>query len=112
MKKIALTLFAAVAAIFIYSCGGGGVETSAEMKDFIGMCNGTDGSVQKALDKYAADSTVAMSDMGMYNLKDGKAIKKEGDCYETEFTGGIVTYTYNICWTGGKISKIEEKPIK
>jgi hypothetical protein len=118
MKKKILGLFAMLALVFAFSnCGGGkateeSMEVSPEMKEFIGMLNGTSDDVTAALAKFGASDAIMNNDMSMYNLAEPKITGKEADCYTTEFKAGITTRIYSICWSNGKISAITELEVK
>ncbi len=113
MKKTILSLFVTLVIVFaISSCGGKSVEMSAEMQDFVSMIKGTSADVSSALTKFGATEEIVDNDMSMYDLKDPKVTAKEGDCYTAEFSAGITTRVYEICWQEGKIVSITEKEIK
>jgi hypothetical protein len=98
--------------IAMFSCGGGSkTELSPEMKDFTSMLKGTSSDVSQALAKYAVDS-LKSNDMGMYDLKSPNVKAKEGDCYTFEANSGATVRTYKVCWTGGKIVKIDDLGMK
>ena len=98
--------------ICLFSCGGGlKKELSPEMKDFTSMLKGTSSDVSQALAKYAVDS-LKTNDMGMYDLKSPNVKAKEGDCYTFEANSGATVRTYKVCWTGGKIVKIDDLGMK
>jgi len=115
MKKTILSLFVALTTIFaLSSCGGGApdVELSPEMTEFVSMIKGTSDDVTAALEKFGVSDEVKENDMGMYDLTDPVVTAKTGDCYSVEFTAGITTRMYDICWADGKISSIEDKGMK
>jgi hypothetical protein len=113
MKKIVFFVFVALAVFFsIYSCGGSNVEQSAEMKEFVGMIKGKSADVVSALDKFASTPELKSNDIGMYDLSDPKVTAKNADCYSVEFSAGVTTRMYEICWTAGKISAITDKGMK
>lgn len=88
------------------------VETSPEMTNFLAKFDGTDAAVTAALKEFGANEEISGDDMGMYMLSKPKVISKEGDCYTMEAEAGITIRTYNVCWTEGKISKIEDKGMR
>jgi hypothetical protein len=88
------------------------VETSPEMTAFLAKFDGTDAAVTAALKEYGANEEIAGDDMGMYMLSKPKVVSKDGDCYTMEAEAGITVRTYNVCWTEGKISKIEDKGMR
>ncbi|MDF1548222.1 MAG: hypothetical protein P1P88_10400 [Bacteroidales bacterium] len=115
MKKSILSLFVILAAFFaLSSCGGGtpAVELSPEMTEFVGMIKGTSDDVTAALEKFGSTEDIQADDMGMYDLKDPVVTAKNGDCYSVEFTAGITTRMYDICWADGKIATITDKGMK
>jgi hypothetical protein len=88
------------------------IETSAEMKGFMAMLDGSDASAGKALKKYGAKSL--KSDLDMYSLKDPKVTKSEKlgvmQCYTMSSVAGIVKHTTRLCWdTSGKIAQVTDK---
>ena len=108
MKKVIVFTMAVLVTMFVaISCGGSGssVELSEEMQDFVSM---SIEDVQPALNKYGANSDVQFSKIAMYELEGLTVTAKNGDCYSMEFTAGIATVMYDVCWTDGKISKIEK----
>jgi hypothetical protein len=112
LKKISTLLIVAIALVGMIACGGGSkTELSPEMKDFTSMLKGTSNDVSQALAKYAVDS-LKNNDMGMYNLKSPEVKAKEGDCYTFEANSGATVRTYKVCWTGGKIVKIDDLGMK
>ncbi len=114
MKKSILSLFVVLAAIFaLTSCGGGSsVELTPEMSEFVSMIKGTSDDVTAALEKFGVSDEVKENDMGMYDLKDPVVTAKNGDCFSVEFTAGITTRMYDICWADGKIASIADKGMK
>ena len=115
MRKSILSLFIVLTAFFAFtSCGGGtpAVELSPEMTEFVDMIKGTSDNVTAALEKFGATQEVKDDDMGMYDLKDPVVTAKNGDCYSVEFSAGITTRMYDICWADGKISSIADKGMK
>lgn len=115
MKKSILSLFVILATIFaLTSCGGGGadVEMTPEMTEFVSMIKGTSDDVTAALEKFGVSDEVKENDMGMYDLKDPVVTAKTGDCYSVEFSAGITTRMYEICWADGKIASITDKGMK
>lgn len=88
------------------------VETSPEMTNFLAKFDGTDAAVTAALKEFGANAEVTDNDMGMYTLGKPKVVSKDGDCYTFEAEAGITIRTYNVCWTEGKISKIEDKGMR
>jgi hypothetical protein len=88
------------------------VETSPEMTNFLAKFDGTDAAVTAALKEFGANEGIAGDDMGMYMLSKPKVISKDGDCYTFEAEAGITVRTYNVCWTEGKISKVEDKGMR
>jgi hypothetical protein len=115
MKKIILSMFVAFAAFYALSgCGGSAakVELSAEMQEFVGMIKGKSADVVSALGKFGATQEVKENDMLMYDLSNPVVTAKNGDCYSVEFTAGVTTRMYDICWASGKIASIADKGMK
>ncbi len=115
MKKLLVSMMVVLAAVFaLQSCGEGtpDVELSAEMKGFVELIKGSHEDVSKALETYASNDEIKDDDMGMYDLSDPKVTKKEGDCFSVEFSAGITTRMYDICWKDGKISEIKDNGMK
>lgn len=113
MKKLLVSMMVLLVAAFaLTSCGGSDVELSSEMTEFVGMIKGTSDDVSKALEKFAATDEIKSDDMSMYDLKDPNVTAKESDCYSVEFSAGITTRMYDICWKDGKITEIIEKGMK
>lgn len=108
---VAILFFVAFA---MTSCGGGApkVEVKPEMTEFMGMMKGSHTQVEAALAKFAANDEIKGNDMGMYDLKDAKAVAAEGDCVTMEAAAGMTTRTYKVCWAEGKINKIEDLGMK
>jgi hypothetical protein len=105
---------------------GPAVDLSEEMKDFISGIDGSEGDgvtapIDKSLAKYAA-ADVDISEIGQraYDNPRVTAVEKQGDrdCYTLVMTGGVFTFTYELCWEGGKvvaikkIQEIETKKLK
>lgn len=89
------------------------VETSAEMKDFMSMLDGSDGGTGKALKKHAVASMQG-NDLGMYKLKNPKVTKAEKlgvmQCYVMESEAGVMKHETKVCWDSkGKIAQITDK---
>jgi hypothetical protein len=97
------------------------VDAIPEMKDFISGIDGSEGDgvtapIDKALAKYAAEG-VDTSEIGQRAYANPRitAAEKQGDrdCYTLVMTGGVFTFTYELCWEEGKvvaIKKIQEIP--
>jgi hypothetical protein len=89
------------------------IDVSPEMKGFMSMLDGSDGSAGKALKKYGAPS-VQKNDLGMYSLKNPKVTKSEKlgvmQCYTMESEAGIMKHETKVCWDSkGKIAQITDK---
>jgi len=110
-KILSITMIFAVVAI-LASCGGSSVEMTAEMTEFTGMIKGTAADVTTALDKFGSSDEIKTNDMTMYDLKDPKVTAKTGDCFSVEFSAGITTRMYDICWKEGKIVSVTDKGMK
>jgi hypothetical protein len=112
MKRFFIVLSASV--LLFSSCGGENaeaVEVSPEMKGFMEMLTGDDVAVEKALDKYALEST-SREDMDMYSLESPEVTSAKDNCYHMDAKAGMTVRTYEICWEEGKISKIVDKGFK
>lgn len=101
--------------LFFFACqSDAGVQTSAEMKSFIDKIGGGDGDpteiIASAIKANAAPSldSAQQAIMGQYGIEKLTAIGKEGDCYTLKAKAGSAAPKFKMCWTGGKISKIEE----
>lgn len=89
------------------------VEVSPQMKSFMDMLDGSDGSAGKALKKFGEPS-VQKNDVGMYSLKNPKVTKAERvgvmQCYTMESEAGVMHHETRVCWdTKGKIAQITDK---
>ncbi len=112
MRKLLISFAVVLAAMFTFqSCSESTpkVELSAEMKGFVDLIKGTSDDVVNALETYAATDELKDHDMGMYDLKDAKVTKKEGDCYSVIFKSGMIEINAVFCWEDGKIVSITEK---
>ena len=132
MKKLAIA-FALAAAFTTAACkkkeekagGGGGtttaepaaakVDVSPEMQAFLAGIKGKSADVEAALKAHGAEG-LDTKDMGMYDLQSPKvtATKKDGDktCYTFDAKAGMTTRTYDVCWTGGKITEVVDKGMR
>lgn len=112
MKNLFVSLFIiSVVSLGLFACGGGGVETSEEMKGFMEMFDGVYESTGKALDKYAVPE-MAENEFSGFAMDNMEATAREGDCYTVEAEAGITTRVYKICWADGKINAIEFLELK
>jgi hypothetical protein len=104
------------------AAGGGGTTSSApkvevgpEMLAFMSDIKGKSSDVEAALKTHGVEGLDA-KDMGMYDLSAPKvtATKKDGDktCYTFDAKAGMTTRTYDVCWTGGKISEVADKGMR
>jgi hypothetical protein len=86
-------------------------DVSAEMKDFISGIDGSEGPIDKALAKYVAEG-VNTDDIKERAYSAPKIVKleKKGDqdCYTLNLVGGVFTFTFELCWEGGKIVEIKQ----
>ncbi len=120
MKKILIVILA-IAVIFGYiACGDSDngdnndgndkAQVSAEMKDFMNMLNGTTSAVNSAMDKYANDGVDR--DITSYELADPKIKevkeKAETTCYILSVKSGATRRKYDICWSEGKITSVDD----
>ena len=131
MKKLAIA-FALAAAFTTAACkkdkkdeggGGGGTTTteapkadvSPEMQAFLAGIKGKSADVEAALKAHGAEG-LDTKDMGMYDLQSPKVTgtKKDGDktCYTFDAKAGMTTRTYDVCWTGGKITEVVDKGMR
>jgi hypothetical protein len=130
MKKLAIAF--ALAALFTTAAckkkeegaGGGGAtkeeaapkaDVSPEMQAFLAGIKGKSTDVEAALKAHGAEGLDA-KDMGMYDLSSPKVTgtKKDGDktCYTFDAKAGMTTRTYDVCWTGGKITEVADKGMR
>jgi hypothetical protein len=129
MKKLAIAL--ALAAAFT-SAGckkdkdkeGGGAGTTAEapkadvspeMQAFLAGIKGKSTDVDAAIKAHGAEG-LDHKDMTMYDLASPKVTgtRKDGDktCYTFDAKAGMTTRTYDVCWTGGKITEVADKGMR
>jgi hypothetical protein len=132
MKKTIALAFALAAALSLSACkkkdeaagGGGGdtkgatapkTEVSPEMTAFLADLKGKSTDVEAAIKKHGAEG-LDHKDMTMYDLNSPKVTgsKKEGDktCYTFDAKAGMTTRTYDVCWTGGKITEVADKGMR
>ena len=131
MKKTIALAFALAATLSLSACkkdkegdgGGGGaaktdtakVEVSPEMTAFLADIKGKSTDVEAAIKKHGADG-LDHKDMTMYDLQSPKvtATNKAGDktCYTFDAKAGMTTRTYDVCWTGGKITEVVDKGMR
>jgi hypothetical protein len=95
--------------------GGGdkpAVMVSPDMMGFTESLHGKSADVAAALKKSGADG-LDKKDMDMYDLASPHvtATEKRGDkqCYTMDAKAGATTRTYDVCWTGSKITEIDDK---
>jgi hypothetical protein len=129
MKKLAIAL-ALAAAFTTAACkdkdkaeGGGGTTTteapkadvSPEMQAFLAGIKGKSTDVEAAIKAHGAEG-LDHKDMTMYDLSSPKVTgtKKDGDktCYTFDAKAGMTTRTYDVCWTGGKITEVADKGMR
>lgn len=128
MKKFAIA-FALAAAFMTVGCkdkdkaeGGGGttteapkVDVSPEMQAFLAGIKGKSSDVEAAIKAHGVEG-LDHKDMTMYDLSSPKvtATNKTGDktCYTFDAKAGMTTRTYDVCWTGGKISEVTDKGMR
>ena len=91
------------------------VDVSPEMTAFLAGIKGKSTDVEAALKANGVEG-LDSKDMGMYDLSSPKvtATKKDGDktCYTFDAKAGMTTRTYDVCWTGGKISEVADKGMR
>lgn len=127
MTKLAIA-FAVIAAFTTVGCkkdkseGGSGGTTAAaktdvspEMQAFLASIKGKSTDVDAAIKSHGAEG-LDHKDMTMYDLSSPKvtASRKDGDknCYTFDAKAGMTTRTYEVCWTGGKISEVADKGMR
>ena len=85
------------------------------MQAFLGAIKGKSTDVEAALKAHGADG-LDNKDMSMYDLSSPKvtASRKDGDksCYTFDAKAGMTTRTYEVCWTGGKITEVADKGMR
>lgn len=91
---------------------GSAVDVSPEMKGFMAMLDGKDGSASKALKKYAVPAK-QNDDLGMYTLREPQVTgtEKQGGntCYTMTSKAGMMDHTTKVCWNAkGKIAEISD----
>ncbi len=117
MKKNLSLLFVSFL-LFFFSCNentnqdDSNADYSSLMADFNSMMKGSSSDVSKALLKYAGTKEVQDDDMKLYDFKNPEITSKNGNCFSAEYTTGVITKLYDICWSKGKISKIIDKGMK
>jgi hypothetical protein len=86
------------------------IEVTAEMNDFLSQF-GTGTSIGKALKKHGAKG-LDTKDMELFDIKSPKVTKTKKDgaltCYSIDGKAGMTTRSYNVCWSGNKIARIDE----
>lgn len=91
------------------------VEVSPAMTAFIADLKGKSSDVAAAL-KTHGNAELKTADMEMYDLQSPTvtASKKDGDkeCYTMDAKAGMTTRTYDVCWTGGKITEVVDKGMR
>jgi len=82
-------------------------NVSKEMIDFVFYIDGTQESMQRALEKYGADKTIRNHDMAYYELTDPKVVvDTDSTCYHLRCLTKKIVNNYTICWEDGKIISI------
>lgn len=86
------------------------VELTAEMNDFLAQF-GTGVSIGKALKKYGAKG-LDTKDMELYDIQKPQVTKAKKDgaltCYTLSGKAGLTTRSYDVCWEGKQIRRIDE----
>lgn len=86
------------------------VEVTPEMTDFLSQF-GTGVSIGKALKKHGAKG-LESHDMELYDIKNPEVTKAKKDgtltCYAISGKAGLTTRSYNVCWEGKQIKRIDD----
>ena len=90
------------------------ITVSAEMNDFLGQF-GTATSIGKALKKHGQKG-LDTKDMELYDIKSPKVVKAKKNgaftCYSIDGKAGMTTRSYDVCWSGNKIARIDELGVR
>jgi hypothetical protein len=91
------------------------VELSDEMKAFLEGWDGDHAKVEAALAAHGAEGLDA-AEMDLYDLAEPKVIARNDDgdavCFTFEAKAGITVRTYDVCWNGGKITKVVDQGMR
>ncbi len=108
-------LFLFLVPIILLSCStsSSDIAVSKDMNSFLKLAVGSADSTEKALNIYAANENIKLSEMSVYDLTEPLITKNVGECYTVEFsTGELITKVFRICWTQDKITRIDDLGIK
>jgi hypothetical protein len=87
---------------------------SAEMNDFLAQF-GTATSIGKALKKHGQKG-LDTKDMELFDIKSPKVTKTKKNgaftCYAIDGKAGMTTRSYDVCWSGNKIARIDELGVR
>jgi hypothetical protein len=90
------------------------VPVSTEMNDFLSQF-GTAKSIGKALKKYGAKG-LDTKDMELYDIESPKVTKAKRSgaftCFAIDGKAGMTTRSYDVCWSGNKIARIDELGVR
>ena len=90
------------------------VQVSTEMNDFLSQF-GSATSIGKALKKYGSKG-LDTKDMELYDIKSPKVTKTKKNgaftCYAFDGKAGMTTRSYDVCWAGNKIARIDELGVR
>ncbi|MCH8905249.1 MAG: hypothetical protein IIA45_15225 [Bacteroidetes bacterium] len=115
MKKLLSTLFMGALFVSFMSCGGGGsVEVSAEMQEFLDEISSSS-SIVTAAGKYGYGYEEAGEEdipLDLYELKEPSVKKKISilgqTCYQVNVKHGVFDSDFLVCWEDGKIVSIAD----
>lgn len=86
------------------------IEVTPEMSDFLSQF-GTGVSIGKTLKKHGAKG-LDSKDMELYDIKSPQVskAKKQGPltCYAISGKAGLTTRSYDVCWEGKQIRRIDD----
>jgi hypothetical protein len=90
------------------------ILVSTEMNDFLAQF-GTATSIGKALKKHGQKG-LDTKDMELYDIKSPKVTKTKKNgaftCYAIDGKAGMTTRSYDVCWSGNKIARIDELGVR
>jgi hypothetical protein len=92
----------------------GKVELTAEMNDFLAQF-GTGVAIGKALKKHGAKG-LDTKDMELYDIQKPVVTKARKDgsltCYAIQGKAGLTTRSYDVCWEGKQIRRIDDRGMR
>lgn len=90
------------------------IELTAEMNDFLSQF-GSATSIGKALKKHGQKG-LDTKDMELFDIKSPKVAKTKKNgaftCYAIDGKAGMTTRSYDVCWSGNKIARIDELGVR